>query len=229
MEQNTLNKLSLCEATGHSHPEINALVDILNPPESIWARLKSVVNAWQLFEKESTKYAFMKKSHLIATLYREHTSGISLGRCNIKRREVDNEGTVRGALRYKLTDVISMDAPLPLHMVDEAVNLFNAGGTPDFRRNSYEELCSFRITLDQRARLLREHKKLPATDSLLTEDKHINFRKLKLDNIYIPKDMFEKADFSCSSLGKRDITGHNLSWAIFKNSSIQLDFSILSD
>ncbi|WP_128083816.1 hypothetical protein [Pantoea eucrina] len=138
MEKNPLNKLSLCEATAHFRPEINALVDILNPPESIWARLKSVVNAWQLFEKESTKYTFMKKSHLIATLYREHTSGISLGRCNIKRREVDNEGTVRGSLRYKLTDVISMDTPLPLHMVDEAVNLFNAGGTPDFRRNSYE-------------------------------------------------------------------------------------------
>lgn len=114
-------------------------------------------------------------------------------------------------------------------MVDEAVNLFNAGGTPDFRRNSYEELCSFRITLDQRARLLREHKKLPATDSLLTKDKHINFRKLKLDDIYIPKDMFEKADFSYSSLGKRDITEHDLSQVIFENSSMQLDFSRLSD
>ncbi|MBM0747580.1 hypothetical protein JJB79_09140 [Pantoea eucrina] len=192
-------------------------------------KIKSALNSRHMFRKEHTERTLQKKSYLLTYLYGENIFGAPLGRCSIDRREVDNEGTVRGSLRYKLTDVISMDAPLPLHMVDEAVNLFNAGGTPDFRRNSYEELCSFRITLDQRARLLREHKKLPATDSLLTEDKHINFRKLKLDNIYIPKDMFEKADFSYSSLGKRDITGHNLSWAIFKNSSMQLDFSRLSD
>lgn len=229
MEQKPLNKLSLCEATAYFRPEINALVDVLNPPETIWGRIKSAVNSRHVFEKESTKFTFKKKSSLLTCLYSENTLGAPLGRCRIERREVDNEGTVRGSLRYKVPGVISMDAPVPLHMVDEVVNLFNAGGTPDFRRNSHEELCSFRITLDQRARLLRVKNNLPATDSLLTKDKNINFRKLKLDNIFIPKDIFEKADFSYSSLGKRNITGYDLSRNIFENSSMQLDFSRLSD
>lgn len=228
MEQKPLNKLSLCEATAHFRPEINALVDVLNPPESIWGKIKSAVNSWHIFEKESTKYTFRKKSCLLACLYNEHLSSVPLGRCNIDRREVDNEGTIRGSLRYELPNVIAMDAPVPLHMVDEAVNLFNAGGTPDFRRNSYEELCSFRITLDQRARLLRIHNNFPVADPLLTKDKNINFRRLKLDNIRIPKDIFDKSDFSYSSLGKRKIAGHDLSRVIFKNTSMQLDFSALS-
>lgn len=229
MEQKPLNKLSHFEATAHFRPEIDALADVLNPPETIWGKIKSAVNSRHIFAKESIKRTFQKKSVLLTCLYSENDLDVTLGRCSIKRREVDNEGTVRGSLRYKVPDVIAMDAPVPLHMVNEAINLFNAGGTPDFRRNSYEELCSFRVTLDQRARLLRVKNNLPATESLFTKDKHINFRKLKLDNIYIPKDMFEKADFSYSSLGKRNITEHDLSRIIFENSSMQINYSALSD
>lgn len=76
-----------------------------------------------MFRKEHTERTLQKKSYLLTYLYGENIFGAPLGRCSIDRREVDNEGTVRGSLRYKLTDVISMDAPLPLHMVDEAVML----------------------------------------------------------------------------------------------------------
>lgn len=229
MEQKSLNKISHFEATAHFRPEIDALVDVLNPPETIWGKIKSAVNSRHIFASESTKHTFHKKSWLMASLYHENILGVPLGRCSIKRREADSEGTVRGSLVYKLPNVIAMDAAVPLNMVDKVVNKFKAGKNIDYRRESYEAVLGFRITLDQRARLMREHNKLPATNSLLTEDNHINFCNLNLKDIEIPRDMFEKADFSNSSLGKRDITEHDLSSTIFKNTLMQLDFSRLSD